>query len=452
MNSGPKPKTRLETWKEIAAFFGRTERTVKRWEKERALPVHRLPGAARSRVYAEVIELETWLRSVDVADEAEADLTPPAPDLTEKPVAPSKPLSLSWSGSAVWRAVALIAALLIVSIMASALRAHYSPSRTPPSAGAEAAYLSGLSALDEHGHSGMGRAVASFKQATGLAPAFSEAYVGLANAYLKWPDYGDTSGLSAVEAFAEAQKAAHDALRADPRSGPAQAMLGLSRYYGNWDVTGARRAFKQAVKNDPDNVLTRYPYAHYLLLRGRFPEAQAEINRAFELNPSSGAIKADRALIMAHLGQRNEALKLLSDLTRDEPGFPAAFIYIGDLYYQDGNDEAALRAWDQALGLKGRQNSQSALRAAAEARAKSGHEASLRVWLAHLLSATGEQSYEIAACYAALGQAHDAVTYLKKAIARKDPDLIRLGLDPRFAPIATDPSFKTVRSRFYEGS
>jgi len=29
---------RLDSWKEIAAFFGRDERTVKRWEKERALP------------------------------------------------------------------------------------------------------------------------------------------------------------------------------------------------------------------------------------------------------------------------------------------------------------------------------------------------------------------------------------------------------------------------------
>ena len=54
-------KARLETWKEVAAFFGRDERTVKRWEAERGLPIHRLPGGARSRIYAEVEELERWL-------------------------------------------------------------------------------------------------------------------------------------------------------------------------------------------------------------------------------------------------------------------------------------------------------------------------------------------------------------------------------------------------------
>jgi len=54
-------RARLETWKEVAAFFGKDERTVKRWEAERGLPIHRLPGGARSRIYAEVEELERWL-------------------------------------------------------------------------------------------------------------------------------------------------------------------------------------------------------------------------------------------------------------------------------------------------------------------------------------------------------------------------------------------------------
>jgi len=55
------PERRLESWKEIAAFFGRDERTVRRWEKEGALPVHRVPGAAKGRVFAYVSELDLWL-------------------------------------------------------------------------------------------------------------------------------------------------------------------------------------------------------------------------------------------------------------------------------------------------------------------------------------------------------------------------------------------------------
>src|ERR1700685_4384659 len=54
---------RLDSWKEIAAYLGRGERTAKRWESERSLPVHRLPGGGRGSVYALAAELDEWLKS-----------------------------------------------------------------------------------------------------------------------------------------------------------------------------------------------------------------------------------------------------------------------------------------------------------------------------------------------------------------------------------------------------
>src|SRR3954462_11235126 len=57
-----KPGRRLSGWKEIGAFFGKNERTVKRWES-RGLPVHRLPGTTKAAVFAYTRELEAWLTS-----------------------------------------------------------------------------------------------------------------------------------------------------------------------------------------------------------------------------------------------------------------------------------------------------------------------------------------------------------------------------------------------------
>ena len=63
-HSEPLPaKKRLDSWKEIAAFFDRDERTVKRWEKERGLPVYRVPGSARGGVFAYAEELAEWLKA-----------------------------------------------------------------------------------------------------------------------------------------------------------------------------------------------------------------------------------------------------------------------------------------------------------------------------------------------------------------------------------------------------
>jgi TolB-like protein/Tfp pilus assembly protein PilF len=52
-------RRRLDSWKEIASFFGRDERTVSRWEKDLGLPVHRLPGT-KGRVFAYTDELSAW--------------------------------------------------------------------------------------------------------------------------------------------------------------------------------------------------------------------------------------------------------------------------------------------------------------------------------------------------------------------------------------------------------
>jgi Tetratricopeptide repeat len=56
---------RLDSWKEIAAYLHRDARTVRRWERERRLPVHRVPGGERSGVFAYVDELDRWLRASD---------------------------------------------------------------------------------------------------------------------------------------------------------------------------------------------------------------------------------------------------------------------------------------------------------------------------------------------------------------------------------------------------
>lgn len=54
---------RIDSWKEIATFFRRDERTVKRWEKTKFLPVHRIPGSERGGVFAYTLELTQWLNT-----------------------------------------------------------------------------------------------------------------------------------------------------------------------------------------------------------------------------------------------------------------------------------------------------------------------------------------------------------------------------------------------------
>jgi hypothetical protein len=52
----------LQSWKEIANYVGRTERTVQRWEREFGFPIRRPSGKTRSAVMALVSEIQEWTR------------------------------------------------------------------------------------------------------------------------------------------------------------------------------------------------------------------------------------------------------------------------------------------------------------------------------------------------------------------------------------------------------
>ena len=79
INRTPEPSRRLDSWKEIAEFLRSGERTVRRWEPERGLPVHRMPGNGRGRVFAYTAELSRWLETggPDPAAPPPAVISPP---------------------------------------------------------------------------------------------------------------------------------------------------------------------------------------------------------------------------------------------------------------------------------------------------------------------------------------------------------------------------------------
>ena len=71
---------RLSTWAEIADYIGRDERTARRYEAERGLPVRRLPGS-RSTVYALTRDLDAWRTGERPAPEAAVPTRVAAPQV-----------------------------------------------------------------------------------------------------------------------------------------------------------------------------------------------------------------------------------------------------------------------------------------------------------------------------------------------------------------------------------
>ena len=56
------PQKILESWKQIAGYLERSERTVRRWEATEGLPVHRREHEKQDTVFAFKHEIEVWSR------------------------------------------------------------------------------------------------------------------------------------------------------------------------------------------------------------------------------------------------------------------------------------------------------------------------------------------------------------------------------------------------------
>ena len=98
-------RDRLDSWKAIADYLQRDVATVRRWEKNLALPVHRVGGIGRS-VFADPAEIDAWLKQARPA--------PPAP-VTAPMLAAGRPLHrLSWP----WLLLLVVAFAFVVGLYA----------------------------------------------------------------------------------------------------------------------------------------------------------------------------------------------------------------------------------------------------------------------------------------------------------------------------------------------
>src|SRR5713226_1048481 len=115
-NNLPEPSgERLDSWKEIAAYLKRDERTVRRWEKE-GLPVRRHAHKKQASVYAFKPEIDAWWNNGE-------------PRIDQQRQAASRRHPLAWIFSGVLAAGLVVLAVLNVGGLRDRLRGANGPPR-----------------------------------------------------------------------------------------------------------------------------------------------------------------------------------------------------------------------------------------------------------------------------------------------------------------------------------
>jgi tetratricopeptide (TPR) repeat protein len=465
------PNRRLDSWKAIAAFFDRDERTVKRWEKERSLPVHRLPGGSRARVFAFTGELERWMHSLEsspadfVAAAEDSDIleakSPIAEELrssasVEEPLPPSH----SWRRWLAGVGCTLLAVLAIGMILithrrhgaaltrnnaeAAASRSARASRVSAGNAEAQELYLQGRYYWDKRTPEDLNKAVDFFTQALVHDPNYAQAYVGLADCYNLLREFAT---MPAAEAFPRALAAARKAVELDDSSAEAHASLAFSTFFWSWDQAGAEREFRRAIELNPDYAPAHQWFANALSTTGRLPEALKEINRAEQIDPASNAILADKAFILLQLGRTDDALALLKQLEVSQPTFFSTHQYLSYVYYSKGDYRNYVAELLKAATLS-HSEQQLAIARAAEKGFKTGGQRGMLVNTLRVqekLLNQGQMSpFLVAVTCMRLGQNEDAMRYLQTAVQQHDPPLLAVRGDSAFNALHNDPRFRKV--------
>lgn len=463
---------RLDSWKAISAFFGRDERTVKRWEATRGLPVHRVPGHGRSSVFAYTDELAEWLdgaahKLADQDTHGGVD-SPSRSDSAEPSSAASMssgatPALATGSGQRAThpeRAPLWLLALLGLTLLACAAwvlesrsahipRKHASPAsatqmaRTANSR-AEELYLKGVYDWNKRTPESLNRAVDEYSRALTLDPKLAPAYVGLAECYLLLREFG---AMPDAEAYAEAEQAAQRALALDENLAEAHVALGFVDIYWHWDARGAQREYQRAIAIDPKLGLAHHWYATSLFTMGKYRDALTEIDRARELDPQSSPIRADRGLILAFAGQPRQAIGELKELELSDPAFLSPHTYLAAIYLDAGDEPDYRREARTAATLRHDDKQLSLLDAAGKGFAAAGRLGMFQAMLdiqKRRYAEGGESALDLAQTYARLGDKPDALRYLQVAWEQHEPALISVRNYPAFDLLHSDPAYRRL--------
>jgi tetratricopeptide (TPR) repeat protein len=433
---------RLIGWKSIGQFLGCTERTARRWEADRALPVHRIPGGGRGSVWAYPDELSAWLQALPT--DVQATLRAEASTDAQPPVGQRR---LPW-----WLATALVMVVLAAGgavLWRSGLLSHPAGpavARTPydDAPDARETYNMARFEVSERTAESLVAAERSFRQLVERYPERAAGWSGLADAYLLLREFGS---MSDEVAYPQAARAARTALALDPRLASAWLDQAFVLWWWQGDSTVAFRDFETALQLDPGSARAYHWYATALYGHGDFQPALQTIERARMLAPDNRAIVADEAWIRFGSGQRAEGLATLEHLAQVDPQFVSWHSYLARAYLIEMREEDSLREARTAAELREQPEVVAGLRHA-EQRFREGGRAAMLEQLAaeeaeHYAHGTG--SAVIVAEYHALANDRPGMLrWLTLAAERHDHNLPGLRGCPEFAAYVDDPGYRQI--------
>ncbi len=178
----------------------------------------------------------------------------------------------------------------------------------------------------------MDKAREHFEKAIELDPNFIEAKIGLANVLAFNPIH--RKGID---------KLLNELMAADPSRSQIYAIRGFVSSFHDWNWEVGEREFITAIELDPNNALARQWYANNLMVRSRYLEAETQLKRALDLDPTSVPILSDTGQLYSYWRRFDDAEYYLSQANSMQGDNVTASSYLAHVLATRQRDERLRR-------------------------------------------------------------------------------------------------------------
>src|SRR5438270_12893033 len=315
------------------------------------------------------------------------------------------------------------------------------PARQQPSTEVYDLYLQGLYFSNKGSEEDLQRALSFFQRAVEKDPTFPRAWTGISKV---WYFLADVY-VKPLDAYPTSKEAALKAIALDEKDAEAHCYLSEAKRVLDWDLAGADAELNRALELDSNSAPAHFFSALLPLFRGELKEGLRLVLEAEKLDPVSPIISYVATAAYLANDQIDEAI---SDGQRTLLLDPNYFYLDSDLaaaYREKGNFAEAIALYTKAQEAIHLPSSGLAI-----TYARMGRETEAQNILAQLLQAREKRYVSapvIAAVYVAFGDKEEAFRWLERAFAEHSGILQWIAFLPEFRPLHSDARFPYLLRR-----
>jgi TolB-like protein/Tfp pilus assembly protein PilF len=296
------------------------------------------------------------------------------------------------------------------------------------------AYLQGLFYSDKSTEEALRRSLEFFQRALDKDARFSRAWTGTAKAWLWLAD----AYVPPLEAYPKVRDAAVRALQLNDDEAEAHVYLAETKRILDWDLDGAEAEFNRAVEIDPNSTPSNYFVAALYAARGDRDKALAYLQRTSKIDPASLWVSNFACELYRYFGLTDEAIAAGERALQLDPAFLHGEPLLAAVYREMGRFDDAIALYEKAQSFTGKPGFGLAITYARMDRPKEAQEILKAAVTSRGRYTPGDA---IAHVHVALGDYDDAIRELERASDERSSSLHTIGIAPEFAPLRSDKRF-----------